>query len=254
MRKIAIANQKGGVGKSTTAINLSAALAKLGKKVLLVDADPQGHATLGLNISTKNMLTLADLLINDSCIYSDVIQKTYQTRLDIIPSSLSLSIAELKMTSEGAREFKLRNKLKDVSEYDFVIIDCPPTFGTLVTNVFLYADEILLPIELSFFSSDGAYNFADAVQMVNAKIGTVVNHSIQISGVLITFFDVRTKIAKEIMSSIIAVFKEKIYEAKIPQNVKIKEAQALGKSVFDHNAECSGAKAYMQLAQEVLKK
>ena len=160
----------------------------------------------------------------------------------------------MKIASEGAKEFILRNKLKKLVGYDFVIIDCPPTFGTLVTNVFLYADEIILPIELSFFSSDGAYNFSDAVQVVNDKIGSVVDHSIQVTGVLITFFETRTKISKQVFAGIISVFQDKIYEAKIPQNVKIKESQAMGKAIFDYDPECSGSKAYMKLAQEVLER
>ena len=158
MRILAIANHKGGVGKSTTAINLGAALAQLGKKVLLIDADPQGHTTIGLGIDTRDKQTLAELLCDDTVLFDDVIQKTYINKLDIIPSDISLSVAELKLSNAPAKEFRLRTKLRNLSGYDILIFDCPPTFGTLPMNVFNIATEVILPLQLSYFSLEGVSN------------------------------------------------------------------------------------------------
>lgn len=252
MKVIAIANQKGGVGKTTTAINLSAAFAKLGKKTLLVDTDPQGHATVGLAIKTKNKKTLAELLTYDNISPEDVIQKTSQDNLDIIPSDLSLAVAEMKLALMGAKEYKLRTKLSKLDNYDYVIIDCPPTFGTLAINAFTFADEVILPIQLSYFSLEGVNNFVDTINFVNKDINALVNHLIQIEGVLITFCDTRAKIAKEIYSSIERVFGRKLFKTKIPQNVRLNEAQSRGKVVFDYDPKCKGALAYQAFAEEYL--
>ncbi len=252
MKVIAIANQKGGVGKTTTAINLSAAFAKMGKKVLLIDTDPQGHATVGLAIKTKNKKTLAELLTYDDLNPSKVIQKTEIEGLDIIPSDLSLAVAEMKLALMGAKEYKLRTKLSQIKGYDFVVIDCPPTFGTLAINAFTFADEVILPIQLSYFSLEGVSNFVDTINFVNKDINGIVSHLTKIGGVLITFCDTRAKVAKEIYSSIERVFGNKVFQTKIPQNVRLNEAQSRGKNVFDYDPRCKGAVAYEAFAKEYL--
>ncbi len=252
MKVIAIANQKGGVGKTTTAINLSAALAKLGKKTLLVDTDPQGHATVGLAIKTKNKKTLAELLTYEDLSAKEVIQKTEIENLDIIPSDLSLAVAEMKLALMGAKEYKLRTKLAKLEGYDFVVIDCPPTFGTLAINAFTFADEVILPIQLSYFSLEGVNNFVETLNFVNKDINGIVNHLVKIGGVLITFCDTRAKIAKEIHASIERVFGRKVFKTKIPQNVRLNEAQSRGKVVFDYDPKCKGAIAYEAFAEEYL--
>lgn len=252
MRTIAIANQKGGVGKSTTAINLGAGLVAKGNKVLLIDCDPQGHATLGLGVETKNIKTVADLLIKESISLEEVISHTEEKNLDIIPSDIGLSVSEMQLSTKGAKEFKLRNSIKGLRGYDFVIIDCPPTFGTITMNAFTTASEIILPVQLGYFSLEGVVSFVETIDFINREIGSVVGHKIVISGVLITFFDTRTTIAKNVFKELKEVFENKIYSTKIPQNVKLNEAQSFGKTIFQYEPNCRGAEAYLDLATEVL--
>jgi chromosome partitioning protein len=253
VKKIAIANQKGGVGKSTSSINISAGLAYQGKKVLLIDMDPQGHSTIGYGINTEQLLTVGDLLINDSCTIKDVIQKTYIPNLDIIPSDISLAGCELKMPTMG-REFRLRKKLSNLVGYDYLIIDCPPTFGVLAINAFLVAQDIILPIELSFFSLAGVSNFMDSIEHINENIGHVANHNVDIMGVLITFFDNRTKLSKEVHSKVMDIFGGKVFNTLIPQNIKLKESQSAGKAIYDYDSKCSGSIAYQNLTQELIER
>ena len=253
MKTIAIANQKGGVGKSTTAINVAAGLAYKQQNVLLVDIDPQGHTTKGLGISTEKKKTIADILCDEALSAKKVIQKTYLKNLDILPSELSLSIAEMKLSTMGAKEFKLRKKLLDLN-YDYIIIDCPPTFGTLTINTFLSAKEIIMPVQLGYFSLEGVNNFLEAIDFINRDVGSVVNHKINILGVVITFHDLRSKLAKQIEEMLVKLFDSKMFNTVIPQNVKLNEAQANGLSIFDYAPESKGAIGYQNLVQEIIKR
>lgn len=251
MRTIAIANQKGGVGKSTTAINIAAALAHLQQKVLLVDIDPQGHSTKGLGIKTGEKLTVADVLCDESLSAKSVIQKTYLEHLDILPSDLSLAVAEMKLSTMGAKEFKLRKKLSDL-KYDFIIIDCPPTFGTLTMNTFLAAKEIIMPVQLGYFSLEGVDNFLEALAFINRDIGSVVSHEARILGVVITFHDLRSKLAIQVKEMLGKLFGDKLFNTVIPQNIKLNEAQSKGLSIFDYAPDSKGAVSYKSLTNEVI--
>ncbi len=250
MRTIAIANQKGGVGKSTTSINLAAGLAHCGNRVLLVDVDPQGDTTKGLGINTESKLTIADLLCDESVSISEVKQQTYIPNLEIIPSDLSLAIADMKLSSMGAKEFRLKNKLEK-EEKDYIIIDCPPNFGNLTINSFIAAKEIILPVQLRYFSLAGVSNFIETVNYINEKIGWVQKHRIEITGVLITFHDLRANAAKEVNSALQEVFGSKLLNTVIPQNIKLDESQKSGKSIFDYAPDSKGAEAYRNLVEEI---
>jgi len=256
MRLIAVANHKGGVGKSTTVINVGAALARKGYKVLIVDTDAQGHTTLGLDVSTQDKQTLAELLCNDQVVLSDVIQHTGIKKLDIIPSDLSLAIAEVKLATLPAKEYRLRTKFKEIQKlgYDFVLFDCAPTFGTITMNVFTVAQEIILPIQLGYFSLEGVNTFIDTVQFVNKTIGSLVDHTIAIKGVLITCYDTRTKLAREVFATIQDIFKDLLFSTTIPQNIKLNEAQSHGKDIFEYDATCKGALAYMNVTKEIIER
>lgn len=253
MKKIVIANQKGGVGKSTTAINLAAGLAYANNRVLLIDLDPQGHSTLGLGINTEERPTMSDFLCDEDCKFSDVVQDTNVEGLDIIPTDISLAVAEIKLAETSAKEFCLRKKLSEI-KYDYIIIDTSPTFGTLMTNAFLYADYVIVPVQLGYFSLAGLNNFLDIINTTNKRVGSIVDHKLEILGLLFTFYKPRTKMAKRVQKSIVELFGDGIFETKIPENVKLNEAQEKGLCVFDHDITSSGAKAYQKLTNEVEEK
>ncbi len=251
MFKIAIANQKGGCGKTTTAINVSASLAYEGKKVLIIDLDPQGHSTIGLGIDTKDKVTVAELLCQDDCDFFDAVQNTYIENLQILPSDSSLAVADLKLAQIQAKEFCLRSKMKEVC-YDYVIIDTSPTFGTLLTNAILFADKIIIPMALDYFNLSGLQSFLDTINRTNEKVGRIIDHKTEILGILLTFFKLNTNHSKRIYSSINNLFENQIFKVRIPENVKLKESQESGKCIYDFDPSCSSAIAYEEFTQEIM--
>ncbi|PJD94547.1 MAG: sporulation initiation inhibitor Soj [Parachlamydia sp.] len=250
MFKIAICNQKGGCGKTTSSINLAAGLAYEGKKVLLVDLDPQGNSTIGLGVTTENRQTIAELLCQDECEVKDIVQDTYIEGLHILPSDISLSVADIKLAQIQAKEFVLRSKLADL-RYDYLIIDTSPTFGTLLTNAVLTADHIILPVGLDYFNLAGMQNFMDTINRTNKKVGQLVNHRAEILGVLFTFFKMTTKHSKRIFDAISELFGDKVFNTRIPENVKIKESQEAAKSIFDYAPGSPSALAYAEFTKEL---
>lgn len=250
MIKIAISNQKGGCGKTTSSINLAAGLAYEGKKVLLVDLDPQGNSTIGLGIKTENRQTIAELLCQEDCTVQDIVQDTYIEGLHILPSDVSLAVADVKLAQIQAKEFALRSKLTDV-QYDYIIIDTSPTFGTLLTNAVLVADHIILPVALDYFNLAGMQNFMDTINRTNKKVGHLVNHRAEILGVLFTFFKMSTNHSKRIFDAITELFGEKIFNTRIPENVKLKESQEASQSIFDFAPSCASAIAYRAFTKEL---
>lgn len=255
MKVLAIANQKGGVGKTTTAINLSAALAGMDYKILLIDLDPQGHATVGIGFNTQGKLTIADVLTENAVLKSTIFDTGIEN-LSICPSDISLAVSEMKLSSMGAKEFKLRKAIDgiDKSNFDFVIIDCPPTFGSLSINAFIASDHIILPLQLSYFSLEGVSSFLHTLNFINNDISYVIGHETGILGVLITFYDLRTLISREVDEEVKKTFGNKVFNSKIPQNVSLNEAQSEGKSIFAHAPQSKGSDAYMNLAKEVLER
>ncbi len=258
MKVVAVANQKGGVGKSTSCINIASSLAKYGNKVLIIDMDPQGHSTKGLGVNIEeDSITLADLLCEGDRLslideISDVVRKTYVENLSILPSNLKLALAEMKLASMGAKEFKLRSILPQLGKFDYVFIDCPPTFTTLAINAFTTASEIIMPVQMSYFCMEGIDGFVQAINFVNRQINPVVQHKIEIKHVLITFYDKRTILGKNILESIENIFEGKILDTHIPVNIKLGEAQSQGLAISDYDESSKGGLAYQAVADELL--
>ena len=247
-RIIAIANQKGGVGKTTTAINLSAALAEKGYKVLLIDMDPQGNATSGLGVPKTNQGNSYDLLVNDSSI-SSCIRKEVCKNLDLIPSTVDLAGAEIEMLDIEHHEFLLKRKIRRVaSTYDYILIDCPPSLNLLTVNALTTANSILVPIQCEFYAMEGLTQLLYTVQLVQKKL----NPGLEMEGVVFTMYDVRTNLSQQVVESVREYLKERVYDTIIPRNVRLAEAPSHGLSIIDYDSKSSGAEAYRMLAEEVI--
>jgi chromosome partitioning protein len=252
MRIISIANQKGGCGKTTTAINLSGCLAHKGRKVLLVDMDPQGHSTIGLNIDPDDLdKTVCDALCHPSGTNTglDHVVVEVAKNLDVAPSNISLSTFGQQFASVNGREARLREAIEGVCQvYDYIIIDCPPSLGLLTFNSLIASTEVLVPIEMSMFSLHGISRLLKIIDLVRDKTG----HNIQLK-VVATMYDKRTRISREVLQDIKNHFKDSIFVAVINTNVKLKEAASFGKSIVDYERNATGFNDYMALAKEVIK-
>ena len=247
---IAIANQKGGVGKTTTSINLAAGLAYSNKHVLLVDFDPQGNATQGVGYRVGlQELTVYDAILSDADI-KDCIKSLSKPPMDILPSNISLAGADLELAKiEQHREELLKNALEKVQDqYDYIIIDCPPSLGLLNTNALTAADSVLIPVQSEYYALEGITQLLQTIRLVQK----LFNPALKIEGVLLTMYDARTNLSAEVGQEIRKHFKEKAYKTYIPRNVRLSEAPSSGLSIYDYALESEGAKAYVALTREVL--
>lgn len=247
-RIIAIANQKGGVGKTTTAVNLSAALAEKGKKVLLVDLDPQGNATSGLGVSKKQENTAYDMLVNDVPTELCIRKGVYET-LDLIPTTVDLAGAEIEMLDIERHEFVLKRKLRVVAEkYDYILVDCPPSLNLLTVNALTAANSVLVPIQCEFYAMEGLTQLTYTVQLVQKKL----NPALKMEGVVFTMYDARTNLSEQVVESVRQYLTDRVFQTIIPRNVRLAEAPSHGMPIFEYDPRSSGAEAYIKLAEELM--
>jgi chromosome partitioning protein len=248
-RIIAITNQKGGVGKTTTSINLGASLASLGKKVLLVDIDPQGNTTSGIGINKADVNNcIYDVLINDLH-PKDVILESNTPNLYILPATIQLAGAEIELVPTVSREVRLKKSLSLIKNmYDYILIDCPPSLGLLTINSLTASDSVLIPIQCEFYALEGLSQLLNTVRLVQKHLNT----SLQIEGVLLTMFDARTNLGIQVIEEVKKYFQNKVYQTIIPRNVRLSEAPSYGKSIISYDPKSKGAEVYIELAKEVI--
>lgn len=246
---IALANQKGGVGKTTTSINLGASLVELGQKVLLIDTDAQGNATSGLGVQKSTIeREIYDVLINDVPIKETIIPTSHKG-LDIVPATIQLSGAEIELTPMMARETRLRDAIDDVKDdYDYILIDCPPSLGLLTINAFTACDSILIPVQSEYYALEGLSQLLNTIKLVQKHF----NKQLRIEGVLLTMYDARTNLGAQVNEEVRKYFKDAVYKTIIPRNVRLSEAPSHGLSIVDYDARSKGAQVYLALAKEVL--
>ena len=256
-RVLAVVNQKGGVGKSTTAVNLSAALGEAGKKVLVIDMDPQGNATSGFGLSKSDReMCVYDVLLydplssNKSVSFEDIIENNNENSVDVIPATIQLAGAEVELVNAMSRETRLKGLIEpERSKYDYIIIDCAPSLGLLTINALTAADGVIIPIQCEFYSLEGLSKLLDSVRLVK----THLNPNLEVFGVVMTMHDGRTKLAKQVVQEVREFFGDVAFETLIPRSVRISEAPSYGQSVLEYDSKGKGALAYRSLAKEVMK-
>lgn len=247
MSIIAVLNQKGGVGKTTTAINLSAYLAKTGKSVLLVDFDPQGNATSGLGLDKYTVNTVHET-INKKITADKAITETNYENLYVMPANASLATLELELVSALRREFQLKDVLQEL-EYDYIIIDCPPSLGLLTINALTAADYLLVPVQAEYYALEGLTQLMSVMQQVKQGLNT----NLELIGVVVTMHDSRTSLSDQVYEELKKYFGDKVLKTVIPRNVRLAEAPSHGKPIYDHDKWSKGARAYKNLSKEILK-
>ena len=246
---ISVANQKGGVGKTTTTVNLSTILAKKGKKVLLIDTDPQGNATSGLGVSKDVELSVYDILIGDTE-FDETLQETAIKNLKVCPSNISLAGAEVQLVSMMSREQRLKEKLEEVkSKFDYILIDCPPSLGLVTLNAFTASDSVLIPVQCEYFALEGLGQLLNTVNLVKKHL----NKNLEIEGALLTMYDARTNLSNQVVKEVKKYFEDKVYKTVIPRNVRLSEAPSYGMPITVYDPRSKGAKAYEKFAKELLK-
>lgn len=246
---IAVFNQKGGVGKTTTNVNLSACLAHLGKKILVVDIDPQGNTTSGFGIDKDGIeLSIYDILINGTDT-REAIVSTNINNLDLIPSNAELAGAEIELTSSDNRESTLKNSISYLRDYyDFIFIDCPPSLGLLTINALVASDSVIIPIQCEYYALEGVSQLMNTIKLVKSSL----NPKLEIEGVVLSMFDGRTNLSIQVVDEVKKYFKGKVYTTIIPRNVRLAEAPSHGLSIIEYDPKSKGAEAYMELAKEFL--
>ena len=246
---ISIANQKGGVGKTTTAINMSTILAKRGKKVLFIDADPQGNGTSGLGVNKEQKFSIYDVLIEDIEV-ENTLQKTQVKNLDLCPSNMNLAGAEVQLVSMEDREYRLKTKLNNIRDkYDFIIIDCPPSLGLITLNSFTASNSVLIPVQCEYYALEGLGQLLNTVELVRKHM----NKDFKVEGALLTMYDARTNLSNQVVKEVKRYFEDKVYKNVIPRNVKLSEAPSYGMPITLYDPRSKGAKSYEKFTREFLK-
>ena len=246
---ISIANQKGGVGKTTTAVNLATIIAKKGKKVMLIDCDPQGNATSGLGIEKNNEYSLYDVLINEVDIKQALVDTVVKT-LKLCPANMNLAGAEVELVSMMSREHRLKEKLDEIKdEFDFVFIDCPPSLGLVTLNAFTASDSVLIPVQCEYYALEGLGQLINTINLVKKHL----NKELSIEGAVLTMYDMRTNLSNQVVKEVKRYFGDKVYKTVIPRNIKLSEAPSFGMPISVYDPNSKGARCYERLAREVIK-
>lgn len=250
-RVIAVANQKGGVGKTTTTVSLSAVIAEQGNRVLLIDADPQGNATSSLGIDKKLEYSLYDALINENISIKETLKKTNILTLDLCPSNINLAGAEVELVSLMSREQRMKNQIDSIRDnYDYIFIDCPPSLGLITLNALTASDSVLIPIQCEYFALEGLAQLSSTINLVKRHL----NSKLEIEGAVLTMYDARTNLSNSVVKEVQEYFEGNTFKTVIPRNVKVSEAPSYGMPIIEYDNKSAGALAYIKLGEEIINK